>query len=982
MRTILLWLVCVTFSFQSGALAKPEAHPGPAIPEALRPWVPWVLAGDDGKPALCPYAVGKKDELSCLWPSRLDLGLDGRGGVFTQEWFAYAEGLVTLPGDKEHWPLDVKVDGKPALVTDDGTLAKVMISAGRHVLAGRFAWDALPESLQIPTTTGLVNLTMAGKRVDFPLRDAEGRLFLGKKAAEADQADTVDVSVHRKLTDETPLQLTTRLVLAISGRSRELLMARALPMDFEPQSVESGLPLRFEPDGRLRLQARPGSWTITLMARRVKAEKAITRPKPEGLWKEGEEVWVFEARPALRVVNVEGVVAIDPAQTTLPDDWKQFPAYAVAPGATMVLAEQRRGDAQPPPDRLTLGRELWLDYDGGGYSVRDAIMAQMSRAWRLEMDPGTNLGQVTVNGQPQFITRLEKDGREGVELRTGEAQIATQSRIEDERSTIPAVSFAHDFQNVSAQLNIPPGWRLLYASGVDAATGTWIERWTLMDFFILMLVAIVVGRLYGVWAGILAGLALGLSLVEYDAPRSIWFAVIVVETLVRALREGRLLTLVRLVRTGVWIAVVAIVLPFAMGEIRKGMHPGFDQAVGMPDRYVQMVVKARPQEDEAEGFSSALRMRGVAGKRASRQGLYGLRGPKEASIPEQQVTRMTQNLAQYDPSMELQTGQGLPEQSAPYGIATLSFNGPVSRGQVMHVYLIPPWLNCVLAFLRVGLLAALAWLLLRRPLRLTGPWMERQPLVAGLAVLVVLVLPLPAHAADFPSKELLDDLKTRLLEQPECAPDCTAINDLLIEAAPGELRLRLKVTAAARTSLPLPGDASSWLPTSVKVDGKPAAGLSRDQAGILWLAVEPGSFGVELVGSLPNRETVQIPLPRKPRHASAHARGYAVTGLHEDGAVDESITLSREDKNAGETRDESATPVPACRAHPDAGPQLGGADAGGARNPDGRSRGHRHPVAGRRIRDHAWDPGGKVARRGQPEPGPQRSRNHLAVDAL
>jgi hypothetical protein len=925
MRTILAWFVVMAWAFPSVAAAKPEARPGPAIPEALRPWVPWVLAGDEGKPARCP-TLGDKDELSCLWPSRLELRLDGRGGSFSQEWLAYAEGQVTLPGDKEHWPLDVRLDAKPAQVTDDGDAPKAMLSAGRHVLQGRFTWDSLPESLQIPTTTGLVALAINGKPIDFPQRDAEGRLFLGKKAAEADQADTVDVSVHRKLIDETPLQLTTRLVLAVSGRSRELLLARALPADFEPQSVDSGLPLRFESDGRLRIQARPGSWTITLLARRVKAEKSITRPKPDGLWKEGEEAWVFEARPELRVVNIEGVVAIDPAQTTLPDEWKKFPAYAVAPGAILILAEQRRGDAQPAPDRLSLTRELWLDYDGGGYSVRDTIAAQINQAWRLEMDPGTHLGQVKVNQQPQFITRLGQSGREGVELRAGSTQIEAHSRIESTRSSIPAVSFGHDFQSASAQLNVPPGWRLLYASGVDGSSGTWIERWTLMDLFILMLVAIVVGRLYGVWAGVLAGFALALTLVEYDAPRTIWFAVIICEALVRALRGGWLLTLVRLVRTGVWIAVVAIVLPFAMYQVRKGMHPGYDQSAselemgelvkyklldaskGPTDRYAQLVVKAKPAA------------RGVEGK----AGLHLLKGPKDdvdqeleglirsgaggLGTPPEGQARMAQNLAQYDPSMELQTGQGLPKTGA-YSVATLSFNGPVSRGQVMHVYLVPPWLNGVLAFLRVGLLAALAWLLLRRPLRLTGAWMARQPLLTGLAVLVLLAFPATSRAADFPSKELLEDLKTQLLEKPECAPDCSAINDLLVEAVPGELRLRLKVSAAARTSLPLPGDASSWQPHTVRVDGKPAVALARGDAGTLWLAVEPGTFTVELVGSLPSRETVQIPLPGKPRHASAHARGYVVTGIHEDGAVDESITLTREDRNAGESRDENAAPV-------------------------------------------------------------------------
>ena len=53
----------------------------------------------------------------------------------------------------------------------------------------------------------------------------------------------MDISVFRKLTDDNPLLLTTRLVLAVSGKSREVLLGRALPDGFEAQAVESELPL-------------------------------------------------------------------------------------------------------------------------------------------------------------------------------------------------------------------------------------------------------------------------------------------------------------------------------------------------------------------------------------------------------------------------------------------------------------------------------------------------------------------------------------------------------------------------------------------------------------------------------------------------------------------------------------------------------------------------------------------------------------------
>ena len=109
----------------------------------------------------------------------------------------------------------------------------------------------------MPPEIGLLALTVNGKRIDFPVRDEEGQVFLGRKEVVA-EADSIDISVHRKLIDEVPLQLITRLQLAVSGKSREVVLGRALPAGFEAQEVEGELPLRFDPDGHVRVQVRPG----------------------------------------------------------------------------------------------------------------------------------------------------------------------------------------------------------------------------------------------------------------------------------------------------------------------------------------------------------------------------------------------------------------------------------------------------------------------------------------------------------------------------------------------------------------------------------------------------------------------------------------------------------------------------------------------------------------------------------------------------
>jgi hypothetical protein len=75
------------------------------------------------------------------------------------------------------------------------------------------------------------------------------------------------------------------------------------------------------------------------------------------------------------------------------------------------------------------------------------------------------------------------------------------------------------------------------------------------------------------------------------------------------------------------------------------------------------------------------------------------------------------------------------------------------------------------------------------------------------------------------------------------------------------------------------------------------------------LALPPGVFTVELQGPLPGRETIQLALPMRPRHASASVRGFRLDGIHEDGAVDESLLLSRKQDASGSPTSESTAPT-------------------------------------------------------------------------
>src|SRR5207244_11924636 len=67
------------------------------------------------------------------------------------------------------------------------------------------------------------------------------------------------------------------------------------------------------------------------------------------------------------------------------------------------------------------------------------------------------------------------------------------------------------------QLNLPPGWQLYYASGVDDVSSSWVTNWTLLDLFAVLIVAMAVGHLWSWRWGLVALVTLALRSEEHTS---------------------------------------------------------------------------------------------------------------------------------------------------------------------------------------------------------------------------------------------------------------------------------------------------------------------------------------------------------------------------------------------------------------------------------------------------------------------------------
>ncbi len=903
---VVCWTSTIVGLWGAPALAEPLAEDD--VPSPLSAWVDWALR--DHEAERCPLLSSPTTTRTCAWPTRLSLTLGERGGSFEQRWRVERRLVVPLPGDERHWPQDVLVDGRAAAIGAIDGRPGVGLDAGQHIVRGRFQWDALPDLLQVPPQTALLALSLETstglQRVASPKRDQQGRLWLRQRGPADDGRESrLKILVYRRIVDDVPMHLETRIDLEVSGRSRELALGRALPQGFVPMSLSSPLPARIDADGRLRVQLRPGRFAIQLEARRDQHVPTIASTLPGGPWA-SSEVWVFEARPDLRLVTLKGATPIDPRQTTLPSEWKSLPAYLLKPGDSLELEEKRRGDADPAADLLALSRSWWLDFDGRGYTIQDRIEGEIRRSSRLDMATTTALGRVELNGRDQFITvrpdpEPGDDGFVGVEVPRGAVKVTAESRIDDAGSRVPAVGWDQDFHSLQGRLHLPPGWRLVHASGVDRAQSTWVNRWNLLDVFTALIIVLAFGRLWGIGWGAVAAAGMVLSYTESGAPQWAWLAVLIGEALARSLPEGRLAGWISVLR-GIALATLLLIgVPFAVQQARIGLHPSLEDLGGT---IATTPFQAFRQQDEVEALDEQVPKKSMAPVLRS-----------EALPRRRGSLRGLSYMYDYepDPGAHITTGPGLPGWA--WREVGLSWNGPVTRSQQLGLILTPPWLTGLLSFVRIALVAALAACVVLLGASGAG-WIPQsmrlsRAAIAGvwLSLLAGLVLPAAPARAEYPTAEILDELRTRLLAPPDCAPDCAAAPRLVLEADENRLKLVLEVDALAETGAPLPGGAGSWLPDRVRVDGAPASGLWAGADGVLWVHVGRGKHRIELSGSLPDLDSVELPLPLHPRRVEASLSGWVLHGLLEDGRAERTLQLTRVvSREAAEVPDRALEP--------------------------------------------------------------------------
>lgn len=883
-----LFLIFITLLFLLlAAVAHSKTLTREETPEALQPWIDWVKWKH---PKLdCPMTLNASNR-HCVWPGHLEIEADEKEGHFQQQVTVYQESWVKMPGSLKQWPQEVTVNGEPAVVTNrNGPTLK--LPAGEHRITGRFGpWNRMPETLSLPQETGLVSLSVNGKAISYPEIQTD-RIWLRHRRGSEERTpqDRVSMEVYRKVSDGNPVRVLTRMVLDVSGRPREILLSSPLIEGFAALAIRTPLPARLEHDRTLRLQVRPGHWEVDVDSVNAGHLERISKPEADASWP-AEEIWSFESNPEIRQVEVSGSPQIDPRQTRLPENWKNLPAYQVTKGQGISLKEVRRGDASPAPDNLSIHRTLWLDFDGEGWSVRDRITGKITKEWRLSADPVLQLGRIILNDKPQFITQLKGEDRRGVEVRRGEIDMTAESRIA-RGGHLPATGWGREFESVSIDLNLPPGYQLLSVFGVDHERSSWTARWTLYDLFVVFLISVAVGKLWG-WRYALPALA-GFSLLWHvsAAPQYVWLYLLAMTALLRVVTGERRKLLQWLWYAGI-ASLVVISLPFIVEQIRTAIYPQLD--------YQQVPFMVAPMDEVRMNSAPPIVTKGVGQVDSSVAKIIGGRSLRTPSMPSTGPRELRQKDKQWrpDPNARIQTGPGLPNWQ--WHTVILRWNGPVSTTQDVRLFIAGPKVSASLNLLRVVLLLLLAWRFWYwrnepdKDKPSAGGAVNQAAASAAIIIGAVLMGTSPADAAtNYPPQSLLDELENRVLQKPECLPHCANIQRMWITLTENSYQGRLEVHAAQETSIPLPVNVQQQPVEEVFLDQEPSNAIRRDEAGVLWMRIPKGWHEVAFSANLPQRHQIQIPMPLVPHRVIVDEEGWSVEGIDKNGRPDRHLLLTR-----------------------------------------------------------------------------------------
>ncbi|TLU64902.1 hypothetical protein FE810_10650 [Thalassotalea litorea] len=864
------------------------------IPKSLQPWQSWVQA--DIQDLQCPninrLPFNNISHHICAWNSPLILDLNTNAGEFSQRWLVLnKESWVALPGDNWVWPENVTANQKTVAVVRHQGRPHVLLPKGDYQIRGEFHWQHIPKQLGIPPQTALFELSVNGDKKEN-LRLEGGELWLGAPQLARVEANEMTIDVTRLLEDGPYLSLTTLLTLKVYGQAREENLGQALPEGFTLTGIESDLPTYLDGQGQLHIKALPGDWEVEIQARARQDQLTITRPRITSPWPE-QEIWVYAPDESFRMSKITGPAPADTSQAILPGEWEELPGYLLDDKSNLHIDVSHRGMSAQIRNQLMLQRNLWLNFDGQGFTFRDHLTGKMLKNWRLSMPSPYRLE----SGQDQDGTLLvsQVDEVRGIENRYHHLDIHAQGQITS-ISTFNITGWQQSFDTINYAIQLPPSYRLFALFGADHTSNTWLDKWNLWNSFVVLLITGLIASLFNKPIAALSMIALVLIYHEPGAPVIAIGVALLFVALQRQIHTTRFGFIAKaLAKTTVLIALLASAY-FMATQLRLVVYPQLEH---------QYVADKLQRSASVEAFSpQALEERRLAdaeykaaAKRKREDDEF-----ERIEVTESRVKR-SELISRYQANAPLQAGSGRPQWR--WNSYSARWNSPVEQGQQIHLLILSPTVYNLLRLSGLSLLLLMLYLMLKNSFssgEQVKNWLKgnvtkskakgKSVLGVGLLGLLTMATSLisePLQAAGFPDQQLLLELQKKLAQPEKCDPDCATVQSVDLVIDKQQLTLVLNVHAIASVAIALPSS-PQWRAQQVLINDQRAKALLKRQDKT-YIMVAAGIHQIELKGEIFHQDTIAIRFDERPQTVRQKVLGWEISGVHRNKLTHNTLEL-------------------------------------------------------------------------------------------
>jgi hypothetical protein len=217
----------------------------------------------------------------------------------------------------------------------------------------------------------------------------------------------------------------------------------------------------------------------------------------------------------------------------------------------------------------------------------------------------------------------------------------------------------------------------------------------------------------------------------------------------------------------------------------------------------------------------------------------------------------------------------------------------------LHLLLSSPFVNLLLTLVKVAAIYLLAFCMVDLKKDTTMPWKKIVAKASSTAIAFSLTLIAisvqPGYCAEYPSQELLETLRTRILQPAPCFPDCADLNSMDIKLHDNEITVKIWANCSAESAVMLPqGKGIFWRTITVNQQSTPAF---ADQDN-LWVPLSVGQQEIHLSGTV-NRSNIQLLLPVTPHAVTFDGQGkWSVAGIDENHVPENRLQFVKQETQA------------------------------------------------------------------------------------